>query len=162
MCDADERLQRAIELASRYLSHRDRTEAEVRRQLQAKGLDGLTVDSTIDTLTESRYLDDARFARLFAQDKRELEYWGSDRIMRALLARGVDRELIAETLGVESSSSELDRAVALLRRRFPAPPEHRREQQRALGVLVRKGFDSELAREALAAYRRLAREPRPR
>ena len=50
--------------------------------------------------------------------------------------------------------SELDRALELLRRRFPTPPEDRRERERALGVLLRKGYESELALDALAAHTR--------
>ena len=60
--------------------------------------------------------------------------------------------LIDETLAAESTESELDRALELLRRRFPAPPRDRRERNRALGVMLRKGYDSELALDALAAY----------
>jgi regulatory protein len=41
-----------------------------------------------------------------------------------------------------------------LRRRFPEPPEDRRERNRALGMLMRKGYESELALDALAAYAR--------
>jgi regulatory protein len=156
---ADDRPQRALELAYRYLNRRDRTTAEVRKHLQAKQVDQPTVDWAINTLVDSGYLDDARYARLFTEDKRELEGWGSDRISRALLARGVDRDLIEVTLAGEASTSELRRAVALLRQRFPNPPEDRRERDRALGVLARKGYDSELSLDALAAYGRLAQEP---
>jgi regulatory protein len=97
-------------------------------------------------------VDDVRFARIFVEDKRELEHWGADRIRRTLLQRGIDRALIDETLAAESTESELDRALELLRRRFPAPPRDRRERNRALGVMLRKGYDSELALDALAAY----------
>jgi len=56
----------------------------------------------------------------------------------------------------ESSADELARAVELLRARFPSPPQDRRERDRALGVMLRKGYDAELAIDALAAY---ARDP---
>ena len=55
---------------------------------------------------------------------------------------------------MQAEESELDRALALLRRRFPSPPRDRRERDRALGVLIRKGYDSELALDALAAHAR--------
>ena len=48
-------------------------------------------------------------------------------------------------------------ALVLLRRRFPEPPTGRRERDRAMGMMLRKGYDSELAVEALAAYAREAR-----
>ncbi|MGI9185853.1 MAG: hypothetical protein ACR2GZ_13000 [Solirubrobacteraceae bacterium] len=71
----------------------------------------------------------------------------------------LDRELIETALHRYESEcgpeqTELDRALALLRRRFPMPPRERRERDRALGALIRKGFESELALDALSAYAR--------
>ncbi|MGH2885714.1 MAG: hypothetical protein ACRDPA_23940, partial [Solirubrobacteraceae bacterium] len=66
--------------------------------------------------------------------------------------RGVDRELVDDALGDQpESDSERDRAVALVRRRFPSPPRDRRERERAFGMLLRRGYDSDLALEAIAA-----------
>jgi regulatory protein len=154
-------LQRALELAYRYLNRRERTTHEVRARLEAKGTEPAVVDEALAILAEQSAVDDSRFARLFVQDKRELEQWGAERIRRGLLARGVDRELIAETLAHvggagadDPPETELDRALDLLRRRFSAAPRDRRERDRALGVLIRKGYDPELALDALAAYGR--------
>ena len=94
-------------------------------------------------LVEQGYLDDARFARLFVQDKRELEGWGAERIRQVLRTRGIDAEVVEEALAEheQDSEGEVERALALLRRRFPSPPRDRRERDRALGVLLRKGYD---------------------
>ena len=147
-------LDKALAIAYRYLNQRERTEAEVRARLERTGVEPPDVEQAIAILLEQGYLDDARFARLFAQDKRELDQWGSDRIRQALLARGVERELVEDALGEQESGSEIERAVALLRRRFPSPAKDRRERDRALGMLLRKGYDSELALDALAAHNR--------
>jgi regulatory protein len=40
----------------------------------------------------------------------------------------------------------------LLARRFPAPPQTPRERDRALGVLVRKGYGLELAHDAVRRH----------
>jgi regulatory protein len=145
-------LDRALGLAYAALNRRELTEAEVRRRLESRGIASATVQATIEALREQGYLDDERFARLFTQDKRELEQWGSERIRRTLLERGIDRDLLDATLSQAPPESELDRARALLRRRFPAPLANRRDRDRALGVLLRKGFDSDLALEALAGH----------
>ena len=108
----------------------------------------------VGELLENGYLDDARYARLFAEDKRALEQWGAERIRRELVRRGIDRELIASALAAGETESELDRALALLRQRFPAPCSDRRERDRALGMMMRKGYDSEVALDALAAHAR--------
>lgn len=148
----EERLERALALAYRYLNRRDRTVAEMRRHLAGKGVDERALDGALDALLDLGYVDDGRFARLFAEDKRHLEGWGDDRIRQNLYTRGIDRELIEATLA--DGPRELERALELLRRRFPAPPAERRERDRALGLLLRKGYDSELALDALRAHSR--------
>jgi regulatory protein len=143
---------RALRLAYAYLNRRERTEAEVRRHLEARGVEPSAAESVIATLREQGYVDDGRFARLFAQDRRHLDQWGSERIRRTLQDRGLDRDLVAATLGQTPAEDELERARALLRRRFPSLPLDLRDRERALGVLLRKGFDSDLALEAVAGH----------
>jgi regulatory protein len=147
-----DRPPRATELAYRYLNRRDRTTHDMRLHLERRSCQNVEIDEAIRLLTEQGYLDDARYARLFAEDKRELEQWGADRIRRTLLQRGVDGDLVAQGLGDSGTGTELERAVGLLRRRFPAPPREHRERERVLGVLVRKGFELEVALEALSTH----------
>ena len=160
MAHPEDELQRALDAAYRYLSRRDRTEAEVRQRLEQAGTATTVLDEAIAILGEQNVLDDARYARLFVEDKRCLDQWGADRIRRTLASRGVDRELIEQALSAEDvqEGGELERAVELLRSRFPSPPRERKERDRALGVMLRKGYDSEVALDALAAY---ARDPAP-
>ena len=157
MLDADAGLERALALAFRYLNARERTQAEMRAHLEGKGLAPRDVERSTEALVEQGHLDDARFARLFVQDKRELDEWGADRIRRVLVGRGVDRDVVDDALTAHEQSSdggEIDRALAVLRRRFPSPAGDRRERERALGMLLRKGYDSDLAFEAITAHMR--------
>ena len=144
----------ALAAAYRFLNRRERTEAEMRAHLAKNGTSQRDIDWTITTLAEAGHLDDGRFARLFVQDKRELEQWGGDRISEVLLARGVDRELVEEALAEQDRGDEIERALALLRRRFPSPPRDRRQRDRALAMLLRKGYDTEIALDAIAAHTR--------
>jgi regulatory protein len=164
--DETRALQRAIDLACAHVNRRERTAAEVRSQLERKGVSDVHADAAVRTLIEQHLLDDERFAEMFVADKRELEQWGSERIRRGLSARGVDREIAERALATSARGggehgddgdgherdSELTRALELLRRRFPRPPTERRERDRALGVLLRKGYEQELAIDALNAH----------
>ena len=152
MPESGDRNESALELAYRYLNRRERTKHEVRRHLVRQSLDEQAIESAVETLEEQGYLNDARFVKLFAADKRELHQWGTERIARALRARGISSELIGELLGHEPRESELRRACELLIARFPAPPCTRRERDRALGLMLRKGYACELALDALAAH----------
>jgi regulatory protein len=149
--------ERAVELAYRYLNRRERTVAEVRRHLIGREVAPGEADAAIRELSEHGALDDARFARLFVQDKRALEHWGNERIRRGLEARGIDRELVETVLAASPDGEngdepdELGRALTLLRQRFAAAPRERPERERALGVLLRKGYEYELAVDAIQA-----------
>jgi regulatory protein len=151
---SEERLQHALEVAYRFLGRRDRTVAEVRERLEAEEIEAEVVDEAIAELTRQSYLDDARYAQRFAEDRRTIDAWGAERIERRLLAVGVDPGLIAVALGERDGAEELAAALAVLRRRFPRAPADDRDRDRALGILVRKGYDLDLAYDAVRAYER--------
>jgi regulatory protein len=145
---------RALELAYRYLNRRERTVAEMRRHLVGRGCAADEAEAAVEQLLVQGYLDDARYAQLFAEDRRRLDQWGSQRIQRALMQRGIDRGLVDHVLTEDHDDGDLARALSVLERRVPRPPRDRRERDRALGILLRKGYEPELALDALAAYAR--------
>lgn len=124
----------------------------MRERLARTELPADEIDAAVAELIELGYLDDARYARVFTEDKRNLEDWGTERIERALRERGVERALIASALGDAPDQEEDQRALALLRRRFPRPSDDPRERERALGVLIRKGYESDVAYEVVRAW----------
>lgn len=152
---SEEALEGALQKAYRYLGHRDRTVAELRKHLVARGAPEHIAEAAVAELVELGYVDDARFARQFAEDRRNLDSWGGDRIERRLRELGVEAEHIAPAMAA-TAESEMAAAVELLRRRFPVPPGSDRDRERALGLLVRRGFDLELAYNAIRAQARAA------
>jgi regulatory protein len=154
---AEERLQHGLDLSYRYLGRRDRTVLEVRRHLEAKRVEPDAIEATVAELTEQGYLDDARYAQRFTEDRRNLDAWGNDRIERKLRTVGVPAELIEKAIADTSGGgTELDAAIALLERRFGVPPTDDRGRERALGLLARKGYELELAYDAVRAFERSA------
>ena len=146
--------ERAIELASKAVARRERTVAELRTCLERKRVDPIAIDAAVEELTAAGFLDDARYAVRFAEDKRELEQWGSERIARELGRRGVPAELIEAALCDRSHQAELETAVMLLEQRFPTPPSDDRGRDRAWRLLIRRGYSSELAYEAVRVLER--------
>jgi regulatory protein len=143
----------AYELALRALSHKERTESELRRWLAERGVGKGEVEEVIAVLAEAGAIDDASFARRYAADKRELAGWGPSRIANALEGRGVAGEHIEAALAGEDEVAQLDRAIALLGARG-IRCDSERDRRRGLALLVRRGYPKELAYEAVRAAER--------
>jgi regulatory protein len=152
LADHRQRLERARALAWRALSRRERTELELRRILAEKRVGPEEAEVVVRELLAGGFVDDAAFAQRFAEDRRRLDAWGAERIERRLRALGVAPEHVEAALGERDHAGELEAALDLLRRRIPAAPQTPRERDRALGMLIRKGYELELAHDALRRY----------
>jgi regulatory protein len=144
--------QRALDLAYKALNRRDRTVGELRVHLEGKLVEPAAIDGAIAELERGGFLNDARFAQRLAEDKRTLEQWGSERIERELLRRGVAPDLVETTLAAWDRAGELDAALALLAAKVREPPADDRGRDRAWRMLVRKGYEPELAYDAVRAH----------
>jgi regulatory protein len=142
-----------LALAFRYLNRRERTVTEVRAHLQVQGAEAGDLERVIAELIEQGYLDDQRYARLFAEEKRQLQQWGQERIRRSLEAHGIEPALAAAAAGQPGDGQgETERALELLRRRIPHAESGRRGRERALGVLLRRGYEYEVADQAVRIH----------
>lgn len=150
--DPETRLRIARDLAWRSLNRRDRAVAELREILAGKRIEPAVIEQVVDELSEQGYLDDARYAQRFAEDRRRLDSWGAERIERRLTALGIARDHIAAAVAEQDAETEMASAIELLSRRFPVPPTDDRDRSRALGMLVRRGYGAETAYEALRRH----------
>jgi regulatory protein len=159
MQPGDPERERAIELGYRAVGYRDRTVAELRTFLERKRVEPEAIADAVEELIAAGVLDDARYARRFAEDKRDLERWGTERIARDLHRRGIAPDLIEQAVSDRSRDAELATAVLLLTQRVP-PPRDDQDRDRAWRILVRRGYDPEIAYEAIRRYEREADEDR--
>ena len=146
-------MRRAFDLAGKALSVRDRTVAELRAYLEGKRVEPDVIDEVVTELERSGALDDARYAERFTDDRRSLSGWGPERIEQELVRRGVPCELIEPALARRTREDELVAARSLLEDRF-ARLEDDRARNRAWELLVRRGYDAELAYDAVRARSR--------
>ena len=102
-------------------------------------------------LESTLVLDDARFAERFTEDRRTLSGWGPERIELELSRRGIPDELIEPALSRRTREEELMAACTVLGERFRAL-EDDRARNRAWQLLVRRGYDADLAYDALRAF----------
>ena len=137
----------ALRAAIAALRRRERTVAELHAWLCDRGTDEELAGEVVAELVEIGELDDERFAHAFAEDKRALSGWGAERIEAALVDRGLGRSL-AERAASEPRDAQLERAAELLRRRDDDLMDEA-ARARALGYLTRRGYEYELAYDAI-------------
>lgn len=145
---AEQPEERAMAVALKALGRRALTAKEIERRLEARGFDQGVIETVVARLVEAGGIDDTSYARLFTEDKRALEGWGSERIRAALDEHGVPSRLIDAALFDVTHDGEIERAVELLRRRGE-PVDGEAARGRAYGFLVRRGYESEVAYDAI-------------
>lgn len=90
----EEALVRMADLCARS----EQCPADIGRKLRMKGLAETDIAAVIDELTDRKFLDTARFARSFANDKLKFAGWGRVKIKMELKARRIDDAEIAAAL----------------------------------------------------------------
>lgn len=151
LSDEATRLQHALDLAYRHLGRRDRTVRELRTHLEARRVEPAAIEAALAELARLGYLDDERYARAFAEDRRTLDGWGPERIARRLAQAGVEPDLI-DAVAAPDPPQDLAAALEILRARLREVPADDRGRERALGLLVRRGYDLETAYDAVRAF----------
>jgi len=152
----DRQHEETLARALAALRRRERTAAELHGWLRERGVAEETAGEVVAQLVEIGALDDERFAFAYAADKRELAGWGAHRIAAALRERGIGGALADRAAG-ESREEELGRAVELVRKKGEDLDDER-ACARSLALLTRRGYEHELAYEAVRRARRAASE----
>lgn len=138
--------------ALRFLAQREHSRAELERKLARHAED--TPDASaaeqiarvLDELSSADLQSEARVADavLRVQGAR----FGSHKLRQTLMAKGLDAELIGQTLS-QGRGSELERATEVWRRKFGAAPADAAERARQQRFLAGRGFGGEVIRRVV-------------
>ncbi len=146
--DGEAQRKRAFASAVRSLARQPRTASEIEGFLGQREYAGEVIEATLARLRELGYLDEAAVADGIVRDA-ERRNLGSRRVARTLARRGVPAEFASGALR-DSGEGDLDRARALLARRYPEGlGDDPRLREKALRLLVGRGFPPGIARQAI-------------
>ncbi len=149
--------QRAIDLAYKLVSRREHTVKQVRDKLTAKDCQPAEIEEALAELQRYNFIDDRRYAKLFAEDKRRLQQWGARRIRMKLSQDGISRDLLDELFSDEEQAldapSELEAALELLHRKQPDLSDIK-VKSRMAGMLARRGIASSTVWRALREHQK--------
>ena len=154
MSAEEKRLKEELVWAMRRLSRSLMTEAELRRALVRRGLPEDGIELVVARLREDGFLDDARYAEAYARIRLERGY-GTARIHRELLKRGIDEDLSENALSAlrtDFEEAEVLRAALAKRLRARGEPQTRKDLKNLSNFLVRRGFPPYMIREELEEF----------
>ena len=116
----------------------------------AGGLDRASLDAQVeqvlDQLTAAGLISEERVAEAVVNAKSAR--YGGRRLRQILQAKGLDGDLVEQTLAA-ARATEFERALAVWRRRFAEPPTDAREQARQSRFLAARGFEGDVIRRLL-------------
>jgi regulatory protein len=143
--------------ALNLLSRRALSSTECRDRLLARQHPEDSVDQAIARLVENGSLDDKRLAHAHARTAVEIKGRGRLRVVRELLARGVDKEIaaeaVAEVFGEKDERALVARALQK-KLRMRTRPKDAAEHARLYQYLMRQGFTPAVVVESLRRLRR--------
>jgi regulatory protein len=140
---------KAAKLAAfELLARKSWSRAELVRRLKRRGASDEIARAVVAELTDRGYVDDADFARWWAEARARGRKVGSARLRRELAARGIAPALAAAAVEAAfEDTPEPERAMEAARRRLPAllrsHPE--RAPARLRDYLLRRGYPPAVA-----------------
>lgn len=132
-------LRRAFNKAVDLLSQREHCRREIITKLVQRGYDKTVAEETADKLSDYGYLDDERFASLYAKELKQRKKYGKGRIKQELMRKGIDREIIYCVLE-EIEESPKEEITEILKRKYPSFSSDEKIKNRAINTLARYGF----------------------
>lgn len=146
---SEDKYRAALDAAAKQLSYRALSAKGLRDKLLDKGHDEEAADYALAWLTERHLLDDTAYAESVVRSCARKGY-GEARIRQELTRRRVNRETAEAAL--MDFTPDREKLVALLDKRLRGDVSDRREIDKAIAFLQRRGFAWNDIRDALAAY----------
>ncbi|MCC6386373.1 MAG: regulatory protein RecX [Dehalococcoidia bacterium] len=138
----------AHEAALRLLSHRARSENEMRTRLAMRGIEPEVIEDEVVRLRDAGLLDDDQFARAWVEDRKRFAPRGRRMLRYELLGRGIQPDSVDAVTG---DIDDADTALGLARvkaRGSIGQADWEAFLAKVGGFLRRRGFDYGVATEA--------------
>ena len=99
----------------------------------------------LERLTSRGYLDDAKFAAYYVENRFVKKGISTRRLTQELYKKGIDKSIVDEVLGqnIRNDEEEIKKIIAKKRARY--------DDEKLISYLVRQGFDFQLARNLVQA-----------
>lgn len=139
-------VRRAYNKAVELLSRRDHSEKELIEKLRQKG-HGEFACEAVDKLSEYGYIDDRRFAFVFADELIRLKSYGKKRIEQELYRKGINRDIIGEV--ISECEFPAEKLTELIERKYCRSLNDEKGVNKTVNALLRLGYSYAEIRDAI-------------
>lgn len=138
----------AYEQALNFLNYRQRSQAEVRKNLQAHQVPDQVIASVLERLEVNGLVNDQSFAQIWVENRIEFRPRSKKALVRELRQRGLDDEIIDQAVEqVDEDQQAYQAAVKYLRKLNT--DEWQEFRQRLTNYLLRRGFNFDVIKPAV-------------
>ena len=133
--------------AANFCAYQDRTHAEVRERLQKWEVWGDEAEEIIAYLIEDNFLNEERFAKVFAGSKFRVKQWGRQKIKYELKARKLSEYCIKVGMAEIDDDDYIDTLKTILEKKKHELRTEKRPlivKQKLARYAICKGFESNL------------------
>ena len=142
---SEDKYRAALDMAAKQLSYRALSAKMLRDKLLAKGHDEEAADYALAWLTERSLLNAESVVRGYTR-----KGYGAARIRQELTRRGIDRDTAEAAM--QTFSPDEAQMLALLEKRLHGDVSDRKEVEKAVAALQRRGFAWNDIKRALETY----------
>ena len=144
--------EQGLEKIKYYCSYQERCHREVKEKLYGYGLRKAEVEEILSTLIENNYLNEERFAVLFAGSKFRIKQWGRKKIQYELQQKGVSSFLIKLSLKEIGDEPYFETLTKLTEKKWKSlkGQQYLVRQSKTYNYLLQKGYEPLLISRAIA------------
>jgi len=143
----------ALQKIKHYCGYQERCHAEVKEKLYSFGLWKKDVEALISQLIEENYLNEERFAQLFAGGKFRMKQWGRVKIKYELKQKHISEYCIKKGLKEIDENAYMKTLQKLADTKWKSLRSEKNifaKKSKTMNYLLQKGYEASLANEAIA------------
>ena len=138
--------EQALQKLKQYCGYQERCHSEVQQKLWDLGVNRSMHDEIISNLIEEDYLNEERFARMFAGGKFRMKSWGKKKIEYALKDKKVSNYSISKGLKEIDEEAYQNLLERLAEKKYESLPSEQYlvRKKKTMDYLLQKGFEPDL------------------
>jgi regulatory protein len=139
--------QQALQKLKHYCGYQERSHAEVKEKLYSYGIFNSDAEKIISQLIEENYLNEERFAQVFARGKFRMKHWGRVKIRYELKQKKVSEYCIKKGMKEIDEDDYMNTLSDLFEEKMKTLKSEKNihtKKRKMLDYLLQKGYERDL------------------